>query len=281
MKRKKADSSDLYEKVGKFLHLAYERLIVSKCPSCRAVTRHSGTFCGKCLEKYVKERDSTCPFCEMTASNCVCSTRDLKYNGSFAKSLHSFVFYRKENEVLTNAIYSLKRSPDRNAEKLFAREMASQLLHLAFENECDIGEWYITFPPRGRKSVALYGFDHAKGLAKKVSKLTGATFEEVFERRGSKKQKTLNFGGRKRNAEKSFCLKKNITVEGKKYIIIDDVITTGATVNACEKLLFCGRAKEVFVFSIAKTLKPGKGYDRKEVKRKPENPKNLWFNGEV
>lgn len=278
MKIKTVERKSSYSKFVGALRMLYERLVVTKCPSCHAVTRHSGTFCDACLEKYTTERKSACPFCEMTAEDCVCSSRDLKFSKSFGKSLCSFAFYRKENTVLTSAVYSLKRSPDRNAEKLFARELALQLLHIAAENGVDLTEWCITFPPRGTKSVIQYGFDQAKGLSKRVAKLTGATFEEVFARKGSKKQKYLNFGGRRLNAESSFALKKGAVVKGKKYIIIDDVVTTGATVRTCEKLIW-REVKEVFALSIAKTLKPGKGYDRpEERKRKPADPEKLWFN---
>lgn len=259
------------------MHKVYEFLVVSKCPSCHAVTRHSGVFCKDCLIKYEKERDEKCPYCKMPAVSCVCSTRDLKFCSEFGKSLHSYTFYIKENKVLTGALYSLKRSPDRNSEKLFARELAAELLKLAAANNVDLSEWIITFPPRGRRSVLTYGFDQAKGLAKRVSKLTGAQYKDVFLRKGSKNQKKLNAFGRLENAAHSFSIKKNVDINDKKFIIIDDIVTTGATVGACEKLLI-RNSKEVFVLSISKTVKIGKGYDRKEEERKKPKKDNLWFN---
>lgn len=273
-----SEKVSFYERTRKLLHSAYEWLVVSKCPSCFAITRHSGTLCYECLAKYAEEKAHKCEYCEMTASDCVCSTRDLEFCPSFGKSLHSYAFYVPSNSVLTSSLYALKRSPDRNAEKMFARELSAELLRLAAENKCDLSEWRVTFPPRGRASVLNYGFDQSKGLAKRVSKLTGAVFEEVFSRRGSEKQKTLDADGRRLSAKHSFFVRKNVSVKGKKYIIIDDVVTTGATVGTCERLLFKSGAESVFVMSIAKTPKIGKGYDRKEEKRRPKaKSEGLWF----
>ena len=273
-----SEKVSFYERARRLLHSVFEWLVVSKCPACSAVTRHSGTLCDECLKKYAEEKERKCEFCEMTASDCVCSTRDLEFCPSFGKSLHSYMFYVPSNSVLTSSLYALKRNPDRNAEKMFARELSAELLRLAAENKCDLSEWRVTSPPRGRASVLNYGFDQSKGLAKRVSKLTGAVFEDVFSRRGSEKQKTLDAGGRMRSAKHSFNIRKNISVKGKKYIIIDDVVTTGATAGTCERLLFKSGAESVFVMSIAKTPKIGKGYDRKEERPGPRaKSKDLWF----
>lgn len=263
----------------KAAHDVYEWLVVSKCPSCGALTRHSGVLCEDCLSKYEKEKELECKYCKMPASVCVCSARDLSFCREFEKSLYSYAFYSPENSVLSASLYMLKRSPDRNAEKMFARELSAELLRLAAKSGVDLSAWSVTFSPRGVSSVLNYGFDQSKGLAKRISKLTGAEFEDVFSRRGSAKQKTLDAKERKESAENAFSLKKNAHVSGKKYIIVDDVVTTGATMRACEELLLKAGAESVFALSIAKTPRTGKGYDREDKKRRGKKKKEeLWFN---
>ena len=109
-------------------------------------------------------------------------------------------------------------------------------------------------------------------------------FKELFaiemipDKSLAKAQKELDAASRLKNAKKSFSLRKNTDAVGKKFVIVDDVITTGATVRACEELLYSAGAASVFVISIAKTPLRGKGSDREENrKRRPKND-GLWFN---
>ena len=65
-------------------------------------------------------------------------------------------------------------------------------------------------------------------------------------------QKTLNSMERRVNAERAYAL-RDCQIQGKNVLLIDDVITTGATINACARLLQQGGAQKVFPISIART----------------------------
>lgn len=249
----------------------YELLTVSKCPSCGAVTKRSGTFCPDCLERYTAERAAECPFCKMTADVCVCSVRDLYFCRELDGTMKSLLFYMPENKVFSRALKSLKYSSDRGVEKLFARELAREIL-LLFNKHGEFPEdWSVTFPPRRKNAVRRYGFDQSRGLAKRLAKYTGMTFEDVFSRKGKTAQKTLGAAERERNASSSFAVKKRAEVSGKKYIIVDDVVTSGSTVKACQTLLLSHGAKSAFVLSAAKTPMRGAGYDAGLKFRKTNN----------
>lgn len=267
--------------MNRILYNIIETLIVSKCPSCGKVVRRSGTLCPDCSEKYRKELETKCRFCGMTSGVCVCSTRDLYYCKYLKRSMISYLYYAPENEVFMSALRNLKYSTDRGAEKFFARELSCGILKLFSECGEMAGDWCVTYPPRRRDAVKYYGFDHAKGLAGRIAEYTGMTFEEPIARRGGTEQKSLDSVMRAKNAENSFRLKKDYSVEGKKYVIVDDVVTSGATMRACQTCLLSGGAAAAFVMSIAKTSVRGAGYDvrRRFVRRKKrENTnKGAWF----
>ena len=65
-------------------------------------------------------------------------------------------------------------------------------------------------------------------------------------------QKTLNSMERRINAERAYVLRE-CPIQGKNILLIDDVITTGATVSACARLLRQGGSNKVFPISIART----------------------------
>jgi predicted amidophosphoribosyltransferase len=78
--------------------------------------------------------------------------------------------------------------------------------------------------------------------------------ENCFKNVGKKEQKTLTKLERMQNALQSFIPLDGINVEGKKFILIDDVITSGSTINACASLLKRMGAKSVVAVCFAKDI---------------------------
>ncbi len=263
-------------KTKKILHDIAERLIVSKCPSCRAVVKRSGTLCDECLKSYREEKDRGCEFCHLPATLCVCSTRDIYYCKQLKKSMHSLLFYGAGNKVVSSVLKNLKYNTDRGAEKFLARELSHEILKIMSENGEFPEDWCITYPPRRKSAVRKFGVDQSKGLAKRISRYTGMKFETTLSRKGGSAQKTLGREERKENAGHSFVPDGKADAAGKKYVVVDDIITTGATIKTCQRILRSRGAAAAFALSAAKTPARGAGYDTKVVFKKNRN--DLWFN---
>ena len=249
------------------LYKIKERLIVSKCPSCGEITKYSGTLCDECRAGYTKEASSPCKFCALPARECVCSTRGLY----FCRECNS-----SDNVVFSALLKNLKYSPDRGCEKFFSRELAREILMMFAKSGQLSQDWCVTFPPRRRSAVSQYGFDQSKGVARRLARYTGAHFESVFRRRGKTAQKTLDALSREENAKRAFALSGKADVRGKKYIIVDDVITSGATMKTCQTLLLSHGAKCAFALTLSKTPMRGAGYDERRPFRKRST--KAWFN---
>ena len=67
-----------------------------------------------------------------------------------------------------------------------------------------------------------------------------------------KKQKTLKRDERYENVKNAFLVKKGHLIKGKEIVLVDDVFTTGATVNECSKILLSAGAKSVAVLTFAR-----------------------------
>ena len=63
----------------------------------------------------------------------------------------------------------------------------------------------------------------------------------------------LSHEDRRRNMRKAFFPKRPERFEGKKLVLLDDVLTTGATVNECARILKRAGADSVFVLTVART----------------------------
>ena len=74
--------------------------------------------------------------------------------------------------------------------------------------------------------------------------------------RATKSQARLSASERRKNVRGAFRLRKRHAsiVDGKSVLLVDDVITTGATVDACVRALKSSGAKSVDVLTLARTL---------------------------
>lgn len=67
-------------------------------------------------------------------------------------------------------------------------------------------------------------------------------------------QSQLTGKERRDNLKRSFSLRPGVVLEEKTILLVDDVLTTGSTVNECAKVLRRGGAKRIEVFTVARSL---------------------------
>jgi len=97
------------------------------------------------------------------------------------------------------------------------------------------------------------GFNQAEMLARGASKVLGVrVLKCLVRKRNTRPQSRLDVKQRAANVKGAFAVRGGVDVAGKRIIIVDDVMTTGATVNECSKVLLGAGAEEVFVLTAAR-----------------------------
>ncbi|MDP9052956.1 MAG: ComF family protein [Acidobacteriota bacterium] len=97
------------------------------------------------------------------------------------------------------------------------------------------------------------GFNQAELLARHIAKRRGVPLLTALRRkRATAAQASLANAGRRRNVAGAFALRRNQNLAGKKILLIDDVMTTGATASACAAVLKRGGAKSVSLLTLAR-----------------------------
>jgi len=101
------------------------------------------------------------------------------------------------------------------------------------------------------------GFNQAVLLVKELNRRTGIPYQKriLEKRKPTAPQVSLSGVERERGVRGSFHVVGREELEGKSLLLVDDVYTTGATVNECSKVLLAAGAKEVNVLTLAHTLK--------------------------
>lgn len=148
-----------------------------------------------------------------------CCYAPLEYGGEFRKSFHKFKFEGK---------YSL----------------GIQMAELMAEEIEGFNADIIAFVPMTREKKRRRGYNQSELLAKNIAKLTGIPCEEALTKKSENQtQSTLGANERKQNVKGVFTIEKNVA--GKRVLLIDDLITTGATICECAKLIMLAGADEV------------------------------------
>ena len=112
----------------------------------------------------------------------------------------------------------------------------------------------ITWAPLSRKRLRKRGFDQAELLAGAVSGETGIPLLPLLKkRRDTPAQSGLDgTSARRANALGAYELAPGAEVAGKRVVLVDDVVTSGATLGECARILRQGGAEEVVCLTLAR-----------------------------
>ena len=115
-------------------------------------------------------------------------------------------------------------------------------------------EYIITYIPLSKKSKKNRGFNQCEYIAKKISRdLSIEVLDVLVKQKETKEQKKLKRDERYENIEDAFGVKKGIEVKNYNIILIDDVTTTGATLQEAYKLLKKFEVKHIKLLTLAKS----------------------------
>ncbi|MBO4406059.1 MAG: ComF family protein [Clostridia bacterium] len=110
----------------------------------------------------------------------------------------------------------------------------------------------LTWIPLDLKRRLSRGFNRSEELSKAVAGLLGVPAAGLLEKtRSTGKQGLLSEEERKANVFGAFRMKKGADAAGKTVLIVDDVITTGATASEAARILLSGGAEKVFAAALA------------------------------
>ena len=144
-------------------------------------------------------------------------------------------FYYEAHAETANIIYELKYKNHPEIGNIVGRMLAKGIQPSGFFDGID----GIVPIPLAKKRLRQRGYNQSMEIAQGVSEMTGLPIYKKVVRRNSFKGSQTNKGrwDRQENVEHVFELTDATAVSNKHLLLIDDVITTGATCIACAKAL--------------------------------------------
>ncbi len=230
---------------------------VFKCPICREPLmlgdEGNGVMCRVCQSKWLIEKGKLCAKCSLPASECRCMPEMM--SKAKVNDLIKLCFYDTESGAAADRFVLYMKDYRDHRVFNFAADELSALLSKYFEkNELLPSNIVFTYAPRSRMARDRHGFDQAEMLARRMSKRFGAVFVHTISRKCfSRRQKGLDSSERLANSKKSFRIKRGVRLTRKIVVLIDDIVTTGASLSVCAKLLRSAGAANVICASIAST----------------------------
>lgn len=188
---------------------------------------------------------NTCIICEsdFTLICPVCKSKIQRI-----KENSEIISYGYYNGVLKKLILEFKYNKNFIAGSL----LVEFLCEVINENYMDID--VIVFIPSSKKAIKERGFNQCEYLAKEISKkLNIELCKDVIKVKNTKEQKLLSKEDRYKNIKGAFDLKSKGNIKDKNLLLIDDVITTGATLYECKKILKNNGAASIKILTVAKS----------------------------
>ena len=144
-------------------------------------------------------------------------------------------FYYEAHAETANILYELKYKDHPEIGEIFGRMFAAEIKSAGFFDEID----GIVPVPLAKKRQRQRGYNQSEEIAQGISEITGLPIYKKVVKRISFKGSQTNKGrwDRQENVERVFDLIDAEAVSNKHLLLIDDVVTTGATCIACAKVL--------------------------------------------
>jgi len=116
----------------------------------------------------------------------------------------------------------------------------------------------VTAVPMHRSRFLQRGYNQAELLAKELASLQQLPFRHVLKRtRATPPQNTLGRALRQTNVAGAFVAYGDLA--GRRILLVDDVLTTGSTLEACVRALYTAKVGEVTIAVAAISLAPQRG----------------------
>ena len=217
----------------------------------------SPRLCVVCGQRLAVSEETLCSKCNLHlprtgfASNPYENLMAKTFWGQIPLERAAALFYYEPHAETANILYELKYKNHPEAGLTMGRMTARELQRSGFFEGIDA----IVPVPLARKREHQRGYNQSLEIARGVSQITGLPILNKVVRRtafeGSQTQKSRQ--ERNENVEKVFELADGDSISGKHLLVVDDVVTTGATIIACGKQLTKAGGVRLSVLSLGFT----------------------------
>lgn len=225
-----------------FLDRIYNIFFPIKCGYCGKITGNVSYVCDEC-NKLINTFDERCKYCgkKIFREDRVCKEcrkKKIYYD--------DYIFFDEYNGNMRELMIKYKFNDAKYLGDFFAQELSKMLYKINVD--------FVTGVPISQKRFNERGYNQTDLIAKKISRLLNINYLEnlLIKVKETPRQSKLSREERKNNVKNSFELTDIYNIRNRNILLIDDIFTTGATVNECSKVIKMAKANRVVVATILK-----------------------------
>lgn len=215
-------------------------------PQCGGCQRPGIRWCADCEAKTeIIDHNLICPICGIPQAGmhpCV----ECQANKPSYKAMRSWAVYQG---AIRGAIRRMKYRSDMGLSETFAQYLSNLIVMLDWPID------FVTVVPLGQRRRKERGYNQADLLARSVALAINRPYQPaaIKRRRETRSQVGLSAIERHQNVQDAFAANPEIVCR-KNILIVDDVTTTGATMNECSRACMEKNAKNVYGITIARAV---------------------------
>ena len=239
--------------MSKILNQIYEIFFPSQCLPCSKIIGKDALFCSACWQKLQFITDPKCKIC----------SHPFEYMSSHSQLICSKCLIKKPafDQVMTlfryNSIIKKIIGDFKYRDATYLSKKLAKILFNKFKKDIETVDFIVAIPLH-HKRLRQRKFNQATLLAKEISKCSGKElfYDLLLPIKNTKTQVELRKKQRELNLKNAFVINAKYLemVRGKNILLIDDVMTTGTTLDNCAKVLKKAGAKSVICATIAKAV---------------------------
>ena len=212
----------------------------NRCPFCSEFLPYDRLCCEDCFNEVLWTDELICPVCgKPKAGDCICPV-------SYSRCITA-VYYKGAAKT---AVLNYKYRSHTDAAILFGRVLHDKLMMTEYARKTDLALPVPLSPPQLRQR----GYDQAELLAREITKGTDIPVANMLRRKKPRtEQHELSASERRAASAEQYSFAGGDLSE-KTILLVDDVLTTGATLDVCSEILLRNGAEEVICAVIATVL---------------------------
>lgn len=243
--------------ISKTKNIIFDILFPPVCVNCRKYAMRfesetgniSKLICDECLKKIKINTSLFCPFCRARLADnkkiCNHSKKDFPFSYFLAAAGNY------DDPIMRNLIHCFKYQKFEKLAPILGEITINylKLINLELKN------FVITPIPLHFWREKQRGFNQSKLIAEYIAEKSNIHLVDALKRAKNNKPqaKSKNTEERNKNVEGIFKIANPDLIKGKNIILVDDVYTSGATMNEAIKILKQNRCKKIIALVIAKT----------------------------
>lgn len=220
-------------------------------PFCLNCQREGNYLCQDCLSLIDISNYQYCPFCHppkivLDGKTCKFCKRNKKLNGLFSATSY-------QDFIIKKVIGQFKYQPYiKELSKILASLIITHFQLLA--KSPNFSQAILIPIPLEKKKLKERGFNQAEEIAKELSIFLKISLVNNILLKIKETLPQIELSGKEReeNIKGAFACQKSDILKGKKILLVDDIFTTGSTMEECARVLKKAGAKEVWGIVVAR-----------------------------